>query len=318
MPAEGADGDPASDALGEAEQIGLDAEVLVGPAPRQDDAGLDLVEDEHRAVLGGELADALEEPGIRRDDADVELHRLDDDGGDFAGVRLQDPGEQLRLVERRDHRLGDPAARDPGAGRHGRRRLDGAHRLARRLDADQHVIVVAVVAALELDDLLAAGVAPRDANGVHGGLGAGVAEADEVGAESGPDLLGQRDPVLDRERVAGAVGDPVLERLGQEWMRVSGGQDAEGHVEVDVLVAVGVPDAAAARIGHEGRIRVIDLERAGHPERQRLARTLEQGGALCRPLSVGRLLARADLGDASPIDLTSGDRHDPSYRAPHW
>ena len=45
--------------LGQAEQVGRDAEVLVRPAIRDHDAGLDLVEDEHRAVGRGEVADAL-------------------------------------------------------------------------------------------------------------------------------------------------------------------------------------------------------------------------------------------------------------------
>ncbi len=138
--------------------------------------------------------------------------------------------------------------------------VDRAHRLARGLDADEHVVVMAVVAALELDDLLAAGVAASNADGVHRGLGAGVAEAHEVRAESGSDLLGQRDAILDREGVAGAVRHAALEGLGQERVRVAGGQHAECHVEVDVLVAVRIPDAAASRIAHEQRIRIVCLE----------------------------------------------------------
>ncbi len=120
--------------------------------------------------------------------------------------------------------------------------------------------MVAVVAALELDDLLAAGVSAGDADGVHGRLGAGVAEPHEIGAEASLDLLGQDDAVLDGEGVAGAVGDTALKRFRELRMRVAGGEDAEGHVEVDVLVPVRVADAAAARIGHEQRVRLVGLE----------------------------------------------------------
>ena len=264
---EGADRDPASDALREAEEVRLHAEVLEGPTPGQDDAGLHLVEDQDDAVLGGELADPLEVAGLRRHDADVELDGLDDDRRDLVVVGLEDRGEDLRLVERRDHRLRDPRARDPGAGRDRLRLLDRSHRLPGRLDADEHVVVVAVVAALELDDLLAAGVAAGDADRVHRRFGARVAEAHEIGVEALLDLLRQRDAVLDRERVAGPVRDPVLERLREERVRVAGGEHAEGHVEVDVLVAVGIGDPAAARIGHEQRVGVVGLEGAGDAER---------------------------------------------------
>jgi hypothetical protein len=93
--------------------------MLVGAAPGDDHARLDLVEDEDGAVLRRQLPDALQVAGLGRHDADVELHRLDQDGRDLPGVRFQDGGEHVGLVERRDDRLGDARARDAGAGRHG-------------------------------------------------------------------------------------------------------------------------------------------------------------------------------------------------------
>jgi len=133
-----------------------------------------------------------------------------------------------------------------------------------------------VVAALELDDLLAPGVATRDPNGVHGRLGARVAEAHQVRVEAPLDLLGERHAVLDREGVAGPVGDAMLQHLGQDRVRVAGGEHAEGHVEVDVVVAIGVADVRAARIGHEQRIGVVGLEGAGHAQRQGALRPFVQ------------------------------------------
>ena len=48
---ERADREAAADRLGERDEIGLDAEVAGGPAVAGGDAGLDLVEDQQRAVL---------------------------------------------------------------------------------------------------------------------------------------------------------------------------------------------------------------------------------------------------------------------------
>ena len=58
--ADRAAGQAAADRLGEADDVGRDAEQL-GRAARGDGrAGLDLVEDQHRAVVARELAHALE------------------------------------------------------------------------------------------------------------------------------------------------------------------------------------------------------------------------------------------------------------------
>ena len=83
------------------------------------DAGLDLVEDQHRAMRRGQLTDALQVAGERRDDADVELDRLDDDRRDLAPMTLEDRGQRLGVVVRRDDRLLDARARQAGRGGHG-------------------------------------------------------------------------------------------------------------------------------------------------------------------------------------------------------
>ena len=78
--------------------------------------------------------------------------------------------------------------------------------------------MVAVIAALELDDLLATGEATGDADRVHGCLGPAVAEADEVATEALLDLLGKDHAVLDRERVARAVGDAARQDIREHGM----------------------------------------------------------------------------------------------------
>ena len=139
---------------------------------------------------GGQLADALEEAGQRRDDADVVLDRLDDDGRDLAPVAPEDGLQRLGIVERGDDRVRQPRARDAGRGRDRVRGVHRAHQGGRRHDADQDVVVVTVVPALELHDLVASGEAAGDPDGVHRDLGPRVAEANEVHAEATADLLG--------------------------------------------------------------------------------------------------------------------------------
>ncbi len=187
---------------------------------------------------------------------------------DLAAVGGEDRLQGVRVVERRDNGLGDPACRDAGACGNGPRRSPVTHGVTRRLDAHQDVIVVPVVATLHLHDLLAARVTAGHADGVHGRLGPRVAEPDQVAAEAALDLLGQEHAVLNRERVAGAVVRPVAQRLGHRRVGVAGAEHAEGHVEVDVLVPVHVPDTRPASVGHEQRVRVVRLERAGDAERE--------------------------------------------------
>ena len=79
---------PDGDALGDEQDVGLDAPVLDRPhLPGAAGARLDLVGDEQDAVLGAQLAQALEEAVLGDDVAALALDRLDDDRGDLvAGI----------------------------------------------------------------------------------------------------------------------------------------------------------------------------------------------------------------------------------------
>ena len=68
----------AADGLAERADVGRHAVVGLRAAVGEAEAGHDLVEDQHQAVLLGELAQAFEETGLGRDQA---LERLDDDAG---------------------------------------------------------------------------------------------------------------------------------------------------------------------------------------------------------------------------------------------
>ena len=80
---ERADRESAADALRDRDRVGRDAGVLEGePLPRAAGAGLDLVDDQQRAVPLGELARRLEVALGQVDHARLALDRLDEQRGD--------------------------------------------------------------------------------------------------------------------------------------------------------------------------------------------------------------------------------------------
>mmetsp|Transcript_25013 Transcript_25013/g.64556 ORF Transcript_25013/g.64556 Transcript_25013/m.64556 type:complete len:300 (-) Transcript_25013:599-1498(-) len=93
-----ADGQAAADDLAHGGHVGRDAEVLLSTAIRHAEARHHLVEDEDRAVLGRERAEALEEGLVRLDEARVADDGLEDDGGDLAGVRVENGLDRRQVV----------------------------------------------------------------------------------------------------------------------------------------------------------------------------------------------------------------------------
>ena len=88
---DGGEREAARDALRARDEVGHDAVVLDRvPGAGAGDAGLDLVGDEHDAVLGAELLDRREVAGRRDDDAAVALDRLDEERGDLARADVGD------------------------------------------------------------------------------------------------------------------------------------------------------------------------------------------------------------------------------------
>ena len=80
---ERADREAAADALGDRDRVGGDALVLEGePLPRAPGAGLDLVDDQQRAVPLGDFARRAEEPLGQREHPGLALDGLDEERGD--------------------------------------------------------------------------------------------------------------------------------------------------------------------------------------------------------------------------------------------
>ena len=148
-PATAASGKAAAHDLAEGGQVRHHPVVLLGAAVGEAEAGDDLVEDQRDAVARGDRAHALEKARLRHDQP---LERLHDHRGEIVVVRLDHRLGLGQVVERGDQHLALDRVRDAGRVRGGgRERL----RLA-RAHAHQGVVVHAVEAALELQDLVPA------------------------------------------------------------------------------------------------------------------------------------------------------------------
>ena len=157
--------------------------------------------------------------------------------------------------------------------------------VGREVVAPGHVVVPAVVVALELEDALATGEGACQPDGVVGRLRPGAAEDDALGRGDHADQsLGELDlvGVRGRERDA-ALGHGTGHRRVDAGIVVAEEDGPERGVEVDVLVAVDVGDPGALRAGHEQRIRARSPTLALHAAGRDQVGALEES-----PGSVGR------------------------------
>ena len=243
----------ATDRLGDAGDVRGHAIELLGAAQRHPEAGDDLVEDEHHAVLVADAAQALEEARHRRDDAGVAQDRLGEHTGELVAVTLDQHLDGVDVVERRDHHgllhgLWDTGAR--GQRTRELLRAPGSHGRHVRV---RMAVEEAVVAPLPLHDLVLAGVAAGQADGRLRGLRAGVGEAQLLDAGHGlhdlaPDLVVE----LVREGVEHAtLGDLLHDRVDDGLRAVTEDHWAVADAPVDVGVAVDVEDVAGLATIHD-------------------------------------------------------------------
>ena len=117
---------------------------------------------------------------------------------------------------------------------------------------DQQGVGVAVVAALELDDEVAAGEAAGEADGGHGGLGAGGDEAELLdGGKAADDEFGEVGFGGDGGSEAGAFGGGLLDGFDDRREGVAEDHGPPGAEEVEVAVAVRVAEVGALGVGEE-------------------------------------------------------------------
>jgi len=140
---------------------------------------------------------------------------------------------------------------------------------------------VAVIAAFELDDLLAAGGATRQADGAHAGLGARADQTHHVDAgDELDDFLSQ----LHFAFCGGAKAEAVQCRFlhGFQHGRVTMSQDhrAPGTDVVDIALVIGIPEVGALGALHKTGGAADGFEGANR-------RVHAAGNALLRPFKQG-------------------------------
>jgi hypothetical protein len=145
---------------------------------------------------------------------------------------------------------------------HTRRRRD-AQRDQAGARRDEQRVGVAVVVAVELHELVAAGVSACEADRAHGRLCAGGDHAHHL--DGGHDLherLGHADLELGRGAETGALHELLAHGVQHDIGRVTQDHRAPRADEVDVLVAVRVPHPVALGVVVEDRRRADGAERA--------------------------------------------------------
>ena len=210
--------------------------------------------------------------------------------------------EHDEVVERHHVRVAFEELRHAERHRDGRRHLAPAHDVRVRHHGEHHLVVVAVVRALDLHDVVATGRRARDADRAHRRLGARVREAHLLELEAPAQLFGEEHHVLGRCREVRARLRRARDRFDDLRVRMADDHATEAAVRVDVLVAVDVPDLRAVAFAEVDRIRVAGLERRTDTLRQAVQRALVERLRLLRAveeaprLGVGDVVGRAVMG----------------------
>ena len=254
--------------------------------------------------LVADLAQALQEAGLRHAEADIHQDRLENDRGDLAGIFLEATLDGGEIVEGGDEHVGDCGLRDAEAAGDRGWSVDVAVVRSMRLHADQSAVVQSVVGAFELDDLVASGGGAGQANRVHGHFGAAVAEAAHLDREALADFFGEFPFHVVRHAEHGAGGKALLDGLHDRGMAVSGHERAEGQVVIDVFVAIEVAELAAAGLLYEDWPGIVGAIVAGDTERNAFEIFLVGFGGLGRsPLEGGEFFLQIGIHRIAPGKL---------------
>ena len=240
------DREPATDHLPVGGDVGSHAEQGLGPAGVAAESGDHLVEDECGARPLRERPEAVEElDGLERRVAT--LHRFDEHGGQIGPERLDRSQRLVGAVVEHDQLVGH-AGGDAGGDRYRPALTVHGH------PPGEHLVEQPVVVVGERDHLRPPGHGSRHSQRGEHGLRAGVAERDALGAGHRRDerrhLAGERRLGADLEPEGELFGD----RVDDERRRVAEEVHPEAHRDVEVLVAVDIPDLRSGRAGGDDRV----------------------------------------------------------------
>ena len=216
-----------------------------------------LVVDEQRPRLAADLLESLEEARLGQHDADVRERRLGQHTRDVAA--REDPPHALEIVELHHRRGLRGIDLRPDVAR----LLNGLAVLA---DDRDRLVDRPVVAPVEDEHLRPALDLARDPQCEAVGVRRGERELPVRHAEAPAQLLRDPDRVLGRHhrRHAAELADATRNRAHRRLRRVTGHRAGVAEREVDVLVAVDVGDAGAARLRVEERIAADPLRHPRH------------------------------------------------------
>mmetsp|Transcript_11265 Transcript_11265/g.28891 ORF Transcript_11265/g.28891 Transcript_11265/m.28891 type:complete len:438 (+) Transcript_11265:144-1457(+) len=223
-----------ADDLAHGSQVGGHSEVLLGAALGDAEAGHNLVEAQQGALLLGHVTQTLQELLGRGDKAGVADNGLQDHAGNLALVGLKQRLHALKVVVGGAQGAGGRALGDAGAVG----QAEGGHAGA---SLHQEGVGMAVVAADELDDLLALGVGAHETQHRQAGLRARVHKAHHLHRRHTVDNHLAQDVL----QLAGSTEAGALRDLGNQGLvdlvaGVAADSRAPGADVVDVLVAVHV------------------------------------------------------------------------------
>src|SRR5467141_1042730 len=153
-----------TDGLGKTDHVRLHAEKFAGAAPGKLCARLYFVEDQQRAVLAANIAQPLQEAGLRHAQSDVHEDGFENDRGDLSGILLKTIFDALQVVEAGDDNILERGLRYAASPRNGIGRIRIAVLFRLGLDADERGVMKSVVRAFELQNLVAARGGARDRN----------------------------------------------------------------------------------------------------------------------------------------------------------
>jgi hypothetical protein len=253
--AEGPHREAASDDLAERGEVGRHTVELLRAAERHAESGDDLVEYQHHAVLVAERAQPLQKAITWRNDAHVAGDRLKDDRGDLIALCFESDRHSVKIVVRQHDRVGSITLG------HARGRGDSQrHEAGAR--CNQQRIRVTVIVAVELDELVASGIAASQSDRAHGRLGAARDHAHHIHAgDHVADSLGELNLDLRRRSIARATVELLANPIEHLVGCVTQYHRAPRRHKIDVLVADGVPHVRALGVIVEDRIATHALER---------------------------------------------------------
>ena len=241
----GAHGHTRADDLAEGGEVRADAEEALGAVDAQPEAGDHLVKNQQGAVFVAQLPQPGEKALLRRNHAHIGGHRLHQHRGDLAGVGLKQGFDAFQVVVNGGEGVGGAAGGHTCAAGHA-----GGHHAGAGFH--QQTVAVAVIAAIELYDLAAAGKAPGGPDGAHHRLGAGVHHPHHLnGGNQLADSLRHHHLDLRGGAVAQAPGAGVGHRLPDLGPVVAQNHGTPGADVVNVGLAVGIGHIGAVGGGDE-------------------------------------------------------------------